>query len=166
MEFIAASAISTVVGGVVLLMMSSIRAAYQTHTAFTQLSGYLDSATTVLRNDIWQAVNSCLGTNCPPGTSGTAWLALDLPTSAGATGWGGAGPDVRYTIEGTNLVRRVWNGAGWPATGWTVAQFIVPASTTASVNSGLVTLNLWTRRTVNGRQYTRQVTGLIYRLAQ
>jgi len=186
-EFLGASAIATIVGGSMILLMSGMQQAYQTHLAFQQLSSYLDVASATLKNDIWAATNSCQGpaacppapgTDCPHPAGVTTWLALDLPTSGATptTGWG-TGPDVCYVVDQTDatnikLVRRVWNGAAWSAA-WPVAQYIVPpttppaggtSSTTAVVNGGLVTLQLWVRRTINGRTYPRQIINLAYRM--
>ena len=166
-EFLAASSTATIVGGAMILLMTGMRQAYEAHTTFHQLSGYLDVASSTLRNDIWGATASCQGADCPPGNGGTTWLALDLPTSGGATGWG-SGPDVLYTIDQTDatnikLMRRVWNGASWGAP-WAVAQFVVQANTTATVAGRVITVDLWSRRTVNGRTYTRQVRDLAHRM--
>ena len=171
-EFLGASMIATVVGGAMILLMSGMREAYQTHLAFQQLSGYLDAASTTLRNDIWAATTSCQ-TGCPGGVATAGlWLALDL----GATEWN-TGPDVRYFVDQTDasnvkLKRQVYDDTtGWSAA-WSVAQYIVPPSilpaggtgTTATVSNGFINIALWVSRTINGRTYTRQMTNLAYRM--
>lgn len=179
-EFLGASMIATVVGGAMILLMNGMRQAYQTHLAFQQLSGYLDAASTTLRNDIWAATGSCQ-TGCPGGVATAGlWLALDLPKTDGTTGWG-TGPDVRYFVDQTDetdasnvkLKRQVYNDvtSSWGAA-WSVAQYLIPPSnppaggtgTTATVSNGLVSLALWVSRTINGRTYSRQMINLAYRM--
>lgn len=183
-EFLGASTIATIVGGSMLLLMNGMRQAYQTHLSFQQLSGYLDVASTTLRNDIWAATDSCQGGSCPAGNpcpaplGVTPWLKLDIPTSGATptTGWG-TGPDVCYVVDQTDaanrkLVRYVWNGTNAWGAGWPVAQYIVPPSappaggtgTTATVDNGFVNLALWVSRTMNGRTYSRQMINLAYRM--
>ena len=178
-EFLGASMIATVVGGAMILLMSGMREAYQTHLAFQQLSGYLDAASTTLRNDIWAATASCQ-TTCPAGvTTAGIWLALDIPkvdatTGQITTGWG-TGPDVRYVLDQTDalniqLKRQVYNEgtSSWSAA-WSVAQYLLlPPSpsnpgTKATVTNNLVNLELWVSRTINGRTYPRQMINLAYR---
>jgi hypothetical protein len=168
-EFLAASSTATVVGGAMILLMSGMRQVYEAHTTFQQLSGFLDVAASTLRNDIWGAVNQCQAT-CPAGVATAGlWLALDRPQEDGTTGWG-SGPDVRYIINSSDtsnvkLERQVYNDAtsSWGAA-WPVAQFVVQATTTATVAAPLITLEIWARRTVNGRTYTRQIRDLTYRM--
>src|SRR3989338_1005946 len=64
-EFLSASSVTTVVGGAMLLLITGMRQVYETHTAFQQLSGYLDVASSTLRNDIWGATASFQGANFP-----------------------------------------------------------------------------------------------------
>lgn len=161
-EFIAASSIATVIGGVMLVLMTGVRDAYQAHTTLNQLSGYLDAATTVLRKDIWEATSASppVGTGLCSDAPG-AWLTL---TRSGTT--------IEYCLDNSELNnvklrRRVNGGAVWPVA-QNVIQDVVPANSTIALvdnpGPGLITLNLVVRRTVNGRAYFRNLTNVRYRM--
>lgn len=155
-EFIAASSIATVISGAVLILLNGMRDVYQTHTTFNQLSGYLDTATTMLRQDVWGATSA---TQSGSGACPSDWLRLTNPPVNTTT--------VVYcldTADSSNIkLRRTANGG----TAWNVAQYIVQAGTTAlpdTPQTGLVTTNVQVRRTVNGRTYLRQVNSVVYRM--
>lgn len=158
-EFLAASSTATIVGGAMILLMTGVRQAYEAHTTFQQLSGYLDVATSTLRNDIWGATSALPQTgdgSCP----GNIWLQLNNTAP-------GADPAIwpitycfdKSTASNIKLRRQLNSGAQWA-----VAQHIVEANTTAAVAIPLITLEIWARWTVNGRTYTRQIRDLKYRL--
>ena len=159
LELLGASAIATIVGGSMLLLLTGMRDVYQTHTTFTQLSGYLDGATAVLRQDIWRA-SSATGTAgdglCSSGNS--SWLQLTNGTITDD-----------YCLDNTtdpNNVTLQRRENGGPA--WNVAHFVVQGVTTRATKdsplAGLITIKLQVKRTVNGRGYVRQINGVVYRM--
>jgi len=155
-EFIVTSSIATVLSATVIFLMTGARDAFQTHTTMNQLSGYVDVATTVLRKDFWEA--TAVGPTVGGGICPNDWLRL---TNATRT--------IVYCLDNTDpnnttLRRTVTAPPGAP---WNVAQFIVAAGTTVLLNNpraGLHTVNLQTRRTVNGRQHMRTLAGLRFRM--
>lgn len=156
-EFLAASSIATVVGGAMILLMTGMRQAYEAHTTFQQLSGYLEVASTTLRNDIWGATGASptVGTGVCP----SRWLELTNPATT-----------VVYCIDdataGNKKLRRTVTSP--PGAAWNVAQFVLTGANTSAVIDNpaaprLITINLQLSRTVNGRQYIRQISNLAYR---
>ena len=151
-EFIAASAIATVISGVIVVLMTGVRDVVQTHTTFNQLSGYLDVATTVLRKDIWEATiaSQTVGGVCP-----SDWLTLtrtNPPTTVTIT----------YCLDTSDpnnvkLRRTVDGGAAW-----NVAQYVAQGGTTAQVAIPLITMNFRLLRTVNGRPHVRTLNNVTY----
>src|SRR3989338_7228957 len=78
-EVLGASMIATIVGGSIILLMNGMRQAYQAHTTYRQLSGYLDVASTTLRNDIWGArsASPATGSGAASGVCPNDWLKLE-----------------------------------------------------------------------------------------
>ena len=148
LELLAASLASTVVGGVIFLLMVGARDVWRTKITFNELSSSLDVAAEVLRKDIWGATGAATGVIgvCP--ASAPSWLTL-----TGAT-------TITYCLDTstpTNVkLRRV------PATGaaWNVAQYILTGADTSIdlTNQPLIRIKLKVQKTVSGRQYPRQMT--------
>lgn len=155
-EFLGASMIATIIGGSIILLMNGMRQAYQAHTTFRQLSGYLDVAATTLRNDIWAATNA---TKTGDGSCvANDWLRLEKSGGSAAI-W-----PIRYCLDKGDLSNIKLQRQLNDGTSWVVAQNIVEASTTATVTIPEIKLDLWVSRTVNGRAYPRQIRDLRYYL--
>lgn len=165
-EMVVAASATTIIGGVLLGLVSSMNQAFSAKTALSELSGYADVVLFQLKRDVWNAVRACdagTGIACTDPLTVGAGLALD----ASPQGWGN-GADVRYDLDindlaNPRLIRRQWNGGGWGAP-WTVAQRVLaPPQSQATADAQGVTVSLWMRRSVlGGRNYDRSITNVRY----
>ena len=166
-EFVAASSIATIIGGGILMLITSTSNLYSGQTTLAELSDYLDLATYQIRRDIWMSMAVCNTATCPDGS----WLGIDITPTNLPGAWGDG--DVRYRVVNTTnppdvtLVRDVRQGGGWTSAR-TLARRVStggtpPVDPTVDLSANpLVTVTITTAKTVRGRAYQR-TTSVTYR---
>ena len=164
-EFLIATAIATMLGGVVAACTMNLSQLFSSQATLHELSGYLDATTEQLKRDLWGAVAACRATTpCPDPTPGVAsWLGLDMPP----LGWGAVGGagDISYRIDAItnpNDVRLVRTQNG--ATRILVHYVDTTQTPQPTISGSLITFSIRTKKTVSGKDYKRSIAKVAYAL--
>jgi len=61
-ELLVVVVIATLIGGIMIMLLMNTTQIHNTHVTLSQLSGYLETATTQLKKDVWSA-NAAITSN-------------------------------------------------------------------------------------------------------